>query len=239
MLATGRVPVMVIQTPQESLLINSGPTKTVEQILLPFLRRQGIRRIDHAIATAQEGRLNGGLGVLAQQIPIRQLWDGGTVATSGPYVDAVGKVKKVLTLNATSPLVVGQPLPTSSYIQLQALETNPVILSLITQPQSQHSSRWLLLGTAPPNAQIQTIPAAQPFAPIDWVWWDGGPLSTRLIQQLQIKGAIGSGGNSPEQEDPWSPTPQRPLYWTDQEGAVFWTSREKSITTHQDQSDLN
>ncbi len=220
-LATGRAPVMVVQSHQESVVINSGADEVVSYDLLPFLRGEGIRRIDHAIATTAEGLINGGWTQLLEEISIRNFWDGGGARVSGPYTQVLATVQASHAIQYQS-LQPGDRIPTSSLLDLQVLHTAPLVLSLTTQPQSAESATWLLLGTADRNVQTSVLQnAAIRPAQANWIWWDASALSRELLEGLQIQGGVASqtGATPPE---PWFQEQGRPLLNTGQDGAVCW-----------------
>jgi competence protein ComEC len=220
-LASGRAPVMVVQSQQETVVINSGSEEVVNFDLLPFLRQQGVRRIDHAIATTAEGLINGGWTQLLEEIPVRNFWDGEEARVSGPYTQVLAAVQanpsiQYQTLNA------GDRIPTHSLLDLQVLHTGPLVLSLTAQPQSSQAATWLLLGTADRNVQTAVLQntAIRP-ARAEWIWWDASALSRELLEGLQIQGGVASQtGTTPPEA--WFQEQGRPLLNTGQEGAVCW-----------------
>lgn len=214
-LATGQAPVLVIQTRQEVVVINSGSTKTVDFTLLPFLRTQGIGNIDHAIATAPEGNLNAGwLKLLEEGITVKTFWSGSNDQVSGVFGEVVNKLKS----NQVDYRVLrsSEILTTSSLIELQALNANPVVLGL--KVNTEGSADWLLLGTA--SAGVQSKLSGLP-TPLEWVWWDGGALSSDLLKRHQVSGGITSNGW--QEELPWFQEGGRALYDTERDGAITWT----------------
>ena len=72
---TVHLPLMVVQNRGTVGLINSGTESDIQYRLLPFLRHQGINRVDWAIATRPVTRSVAAWYQLATTIPIRQLYE--------------------------------------------------------------------------------------------------------------------------------------------------------------------
>jgi competence protein ComEC len=63
-------PIMVIQQPGATLLVNGGDALMAQQSVIPFLWRQGVNRVDVAIATTTWPRLQDGWQTLLQHLPV-------------------------------------------------------------------------------------------------------------------------------------------------------------------------
>ncbi|WP_262562482.1 ComEC/Rec2 family competence protein [Acaryochloris sp. CCMEE 5410] len=66
-------PMMVIQQPRSTLVLNSGDRNTASQTLVPFLQRQGIDQVDLALATDLRSRWRDGWPALLQQVSLKKL----------------------------------------------------------------------------------------------------------------------------------------------------------------------
>ncbi|MEO1132593.1 MAG: ComEC/Rec2 family competence protein [Cyanobacteria bacterium J06639_1] len=212
-LATADAPVLAIRTRRSVTLINSGSPETVQYAWLPFLRSEGIRRIQHAIALTPDSRSNGAWHELVRSIPIRQFWRSDRQAIAGDYAAAIAAV-------ADSGAMVSRPQAgdlvwTEGDIQLQVIQTQPMVLQLAIGEVT-----WLLLGEARPTPEVLDSHFVTP--PIDWVWWDGGELGDRAVNSLDIRRGIASGRltNSAFLE---SPERNSAIVQTRNEGAVAWT----------------
>ncbi|MDX2271521.1 MAG: ComEC/Rec2 family competence protein [Cyanobacteriota bacterium] len=226
-LATRDAPVLVIQSRQETLLINSGDPETIQQVVLPFLRRQGIRNLDQAIVTSSEGKLNSGWGELLKAgIGVRQFWDGGGGSSlSGGYAEALQAVQSRQIPYQV--LQVGQQLSTRSGLILTSLYTNPLVLSL-TLPESANqgaADNWLLLGTAQPAVQTTLLSSPQLPQGIPGLWWNGGLIQLSLLQRLGAQTGLVSGSNL-EDSRAWFQESGRALFSTDTLGAITWTPQQ-------------
>lgn len=224
MLATERAPVMVIQTEEgvifprrSNLLINTGSDETVKYTILPFLRQAGIRTIDDAIATVGEGVINGGWESILAAFPIRQFWDGGGVAASGAYGQALASIQAKKEI-AYQGLKVGDFVKTDPILSLQVVETRPLVLLMKTEPATD---TWLLLGTANPAVQKQLIKSSLMPAKLDWIWWDGGALSLEFLKHFQVESGV---AYKVEKKDPWFEDPKHTLYITN-EGSLQWNAK--------------
>ncbi|MEN9224482.1 MAG: ComEC/Rec2 family competence protein [Thermostichus sp. HHBFW_bins_43] len=217
-LASGRTPVLAIQAEGRNLLINSGDPRLAELTVLPFLRQRGIRSLQGAVSATSVGSANGGWVSLLPAVSIHQFWDGGGAhVASESYLRALSAVQ-----SAGIPYQVlrpGDQIPLSERLSLQAIHTNPLVLTLKTE-----GSRWLLLGSAGTNVQAELTGSPLMPTQVDWLWWDGGSLVLDLLERFQVQAGI-SSGPSPDAVTRWFRQRQRPLYVTDQAGAVSWSRR--------------
>ncbi|MFQ3613587.1 MAG: ComEC/Rec2 family competence protein [Cyanobacteriota bacterium] len=215
-LASGRTPILVIQAEGRHLLMNSGDPRLAERTVLPYLRQRGIRHLDGAVSMTSAGSVNGGWATLLPAFSIRQFWDGGGVnAASESYLRSLSAVQ-----SAGIPYQVLRPgdrIPVGERLSLQAVHTNPLVLTLETE-----GSHWLLLGSAGTNVQAEVT--GSPLLPsrIDWLWWDGGAVVLDLLERFQVQAGITSGPSN-ETVAAWFRQRQRSLYVADRSGAVSWS----------------
>ena len=225
-LASGRIPILAIQAEGRHLLLNSGDPRLAERTVVPFLRQRGLRRLDGAVAMTSAGSANGGWEILLSAFSkgvrpanaIGQFWDGGGAnAASESYLRSLSAVQA-----AGIPYRVLQPadrIPVSQRLSLQAIHTNPLVLTLETE-----GSHWLLLGSAGTHVQAELTGSPLMPAQIDWLWWDGGSLILDLLERFQVQAGISSGSVG-ETVVTWFRQKQRPLYVADRSGAVSWSRR--------------
>ncbi|MCJ2543301.1 ComEC/Rec2 family competence protein [Thermostichus vulcanus] len=217
-LASGRTPILAIHAEGRHLLMNSGDPRLAERTVLPYLRQRGIHHLDGAVSMTSAGSANGGWATLLPALAIRQFWDGGGVnAASESYLRSLSAVQ-----SAGIPYQVLRPgdrIPVGERLSLQAVHTNPLVLTLETE-----GSRWLLLGSAGTNVQAEVT--GSPLLPpqIDWLWWDGGAVVLDLLERFQVQAGITSGPSN-ETVAAWFRQRQRPLYVADRSGAVSWSRR--------------
>jgi competence protein ComEC len=215
-LASGPIPILVIQAEGRHLLLNSGDPRLAERTVLPFLRQQGLRRLEGAVAMTSRGSANGAWEILLSAFSIGHFWDGGGInAASESYLRSLSAVQA-----AGIPYQVLRPadrIPFSERLKLQAVHTNPLVLTLEAE-----GSRWLLLGSA--STQVQAELTGSPLLPVqvDWLWWDGGSLILDLLERFQVQAGISSGSAS-EAVVTWFRQRQRPLYLAERVGAVTWS----------------
>ncbi|MFT0812223.1 ComEC/Rec2 family competence protein [Synechococcus sp. OH20] len=217
-LASGRIPILAIQAEGRHLLLNSGDPRLAERTVLSFLQQQGLRRLEGAVAMTSAGSANGGWEILLSAFSIGQFWDGGGVnAASDSYLRSLSAVQA-----AGIPYQVLRPadwIPFSERLKLQAVHTNPLVLTLEAE-----GSRWLLLGSAGTNVQAELTGSPLLPAQIDWLWWDGGSVILDLLERFQVQAGISSGPVG-EAVATWFRQKQRPLYIAERVGAVSWSRR--------------
>ncbi len=204
-----RMPVMVVQQPGATILLNSGDAAMATQSLLPFLRQQGIARIDWAIATDWRPDTQRAWEALSQQIPIQAF---SAIAPTPP--------DSLQHLAAEQPPLPLQAVTTVGQFQIQVLRQRPAALWITLDQQS-----WLILthdtrkDTA---AWLQTAPL--PDTQI--LWWTGQAAPPRLNSRLQPQTLILSTPSpvAPAIESSQNPPPQ--VYRTQQVGTLVWTPQD-------------
>ncbi|NCJ05129.1 DUF4131 domain-containing protein [Synechococcales cyanobacterium C] len=199
------MPIMVVQQPGATILLNSGDVAMATQSLIPFLQQQGVRQIDWAIATDTRPNAQEAWQALGQRIPIKEISAIAPTTAPPPLRTAT---ERPLSLQAVT---------TAGQFQLQILRQRPLtlLLTLADHP-------WLLLGPGTDHSTwIQTAPLPQ----VQVLWWpDRSPLPS-LGANLQPETIIVSTSSS---LDPGSsrlpPTTQ--ILSTQQAGALVWTPHQ-------------
>lgn len=151
-LATAGMPVVVVQTPGQVVLINSGSETEVRYTVQPFLRQAGINRIDRAIALNDRSSWE----QLRQTNGIAMLYQVGTARISAN----------------TQPLRENQTLKLGT-LTLHLIRSNPAILEM-----QLGDRRWLLLDQqlATQQAALSRLPRASVL------WWSGQNLPEMFDQ---------------------------------------------------------
>ncbi|MEO0375003.1 MAG: ComEC/Rec2 family competence protein [Cyanobacteria bacterium P01_A01_bin.17] len=213
-------PIMVIQQPGATLLVNSGDYVTVQQSVIPFLWRQGVNGVEVAIATSTWSRLEEGWQTLLQRIPVNTFIAGAgrnsstmtdLLSASNPRVPTEMRV-----LQAKQPLTLGQ-------VEATFLRNQPaIVLMKIGQ------KNWLLVtGGDQSNPQAWLRTAQLPN--IDVLWWVGKPGA--LPEMLKPETIIYSSRDRTLPTANSLKTPATKVYWTVRDGAIQWTPENGFRTT--------
>ncbi len=237
-LATSREPVIVLQDRGKVGLINSGSETDVHFVVLPFLRQQGINRIDWAIAPSNSIMTLEGWQRLSAALPIRTLYSSlWTAPNTGQFVatdlapSPVSEVQQIM-LSAISHSIGSQggsflPLPVEQPIlrgaaTLQVLSEQAGISQLQVQEQ-----RWLLLQGQAPIAATALMP---PLPTADVLCWSGASLLPEALSQIVPKVAIAASSVDLNTAD-WLDQHQVDLYSVARDGAVQWRAQQGFSTT--------
>jgi competence protein ComEC len=203
-----RTPIMVIEHPRGTVLLNTDNAEMVQQSLVPFLQQEGINRIDWAINTASSQFSLKGWSALLHRLPIVTLCH----SLVGTYLPSAKPP-------FPSRQIYMQPQTQLSLGSLQAVlrRTRPAILELEIGTQ-----RWLLVdGTNETDFAAWLTTAHLP--PIQVLWWTGGELSPELLAQLQPKVLLCSGRRMTDERIMALKNTVPNLFWTERDGTIQWT----------------
>lgn len=204
-------PMMVVQQPGATLVLNSGDHNIASQTLVPFLQRQGIDQIDVALATDLRRRWREGWLALLQQVPLKKLIPI-SLTENTTFMDLISQVQ--MQPEQIKLLQVGEQL-TQKQIAVTVLRHQPTLLQftvnqqnwLIVSGQYQGLSAWL---------QTAQVPQAQVL------WW-ATKLDLVVIQQLQPQVLILTSSNIDSQSLMQLERRIPQVYWTPRDSAVQWT----------------
>jgi competence protein ComEC len=226
-LSTSGTPVLVVQDRGSVGLINSGDEENVNFTVLPFLRKQGVNRINWAIATDLNTG-NAGWNRILADLPIQTFYNSPETIASRPSEPpdttlVSQNLPSPATLQPKSPLPMGQAVSLGS-VSAMLLNADPVALQLQIGDQ-----RWLLLQNLEPSAEQQRLLTEKVLTPAQVLWWSGEFLRPDLLAAIDNEVAIASADSI----DPDTALRLREqaiaTYWTGHDGAIQWTP-EKGFT---------
>jgi len=223
-LATSKIPIMVIQEPGWTTLINSGDPLTARLTVLPFLQQQGINQIDWAIATETKlGSKSGWLDIL-ERLPVKHFSDLPKVDPDSVDLSVITALRKHQV--PLVPLQAGQAVSVSS-TQINLLRSEPVTLKL-----NIGNLTWLFIQDLSTAGQEAAVVTTGQLPQPQVLWWSGKYLSHSLLSTLKPKTVIASSPIDPETIAQLQASNAQFL-WTERDGAIQWTpshSFEKTFT---------
>jgi competence protein ComEC len=216
-----RTPMMVIQHPQGTVVLNSGDRINASQSLVPFLQQEGINRIDWAIDTDATPTAQSGWMALLKKMPIQVL--SRTIPQSMDGTQSRLQPQQQLEVNLQKPLTLGP-------IQMVLWRAQPATLELQIGPQ-----RWLLVDGSTETDFTAWLTTVQ-LPPIQVLWWKGQPISPKLVAQLHPETLIFSGRRMTEgtMAQPESAPLEQivpNVFWTQRDGTIQWTSQQRFTGT--------
>ncbi|MBW4525155.1 MAG: ComEC/Rec2 family competence protein [Phormidium tanganyikae FI6-MK23] len=218
--SVGQDPVMVIQDHGRVGLINSGDANAVRFTILPFLQKEGVNRIDWAVAVSPSD----GWSTLLEELPIRSLYD-----LSGKKQSAVS-LEAIEQLTAQKgkhlPITARQAIKTGA-IEIQPLNIEPTILQLGIGQQ-----RWLWLKDLPNVSQRQALGSG--LSGNEILWWSGRRLQPKLMTQMQPKIAIAYSKTIHPETLRQLQLGLVQIYQTEVNGALQWSKNQGFKTTLED-----
>ncbi|MEM9537651.1 MAG: ComEC/Rec2 family competence protein, partial [Cyanobacteria bacterium P01_E01_bin.45] len=215
-LATSDAPTIVIRSGGQTALINSGGAETVEFALLPYLRSEGIRKLDRAIALAP-GRSNDGWEMLADSIDIGELW------TSDRF--AIGDGTGMQLSGMRSSGIDARKLNSTDWISIGPTMLHPIAETALLFSISEGTG--LILGS--PLSDLQQLRDLHPeLSSVKWLWWDGTELPQKVTSWLHPEVGI-VGGSDRQLSDRAVLHPfASELILTEAVGATTWTPHSLS-----------
>lgn len=204
-LATTRVPMLVIQQPAGTIVINAGEP----HVLSSFLAQEGINRIDWAVASNQSYRHQWGWPEVHADTPLRRLT---TVATAKRDRDYQ---KMLANLPVEHHTLRPQQSARLGKVEITVQRTDPVILRL-----NLGNSEWLFISD--PTADQQHWLSGTDVATPDVLWWWGRRFDLQLLKQVQPKAIIFSQTQLPPQTRAVLAEKNIPYFRVGKDGEVRW-----------------
>jgi competence protein ComEC len=213
-LATGAEPVIVIQDRGTVTLINSGNEGTGRFTILPFLRQQGINKIDWAIASNLRYQDSNSWLELLQALPIKTFYDYSPNLNGSITTQAIQQlVQKQQGIYQS--LAPGQTINTG-LVMAQFINEQVPILQLQIQGQN-----WLLLGNIKPQEVENLVKEGKLLRP--QVLWSSPPFLRDFVQMFQPQVAITYHTNLDAKTLSELSKNQTQLFFTREDGAIQWT----------------
>jgi competence protein ComEC len=206
-----KTPMMVIQHPQGTVVLNSGDRLNASQSLVPFLQQEGINRIDWAIDTVATPKEQSGWTSLLRKIPIQALSRCIPQGATGESQNL--QPKQQLEVNPQEHLTLGP-------VEMVLWRAQPTTLELQIGPQ-----RWLLVDGSTADDFTAWLTTVQ-LPPIQVLWWQGQPISLKLVEQLKPQTLILSSRQTTQMTI--SPLAQivSKVLWTERDGTLQWTPQQ-------------
>jgi competence protein ComEC len=213
-LATGAEPVLVIQNRGTVTLINSGNEGTGRFTILPFLRQQGINKIDWAIASNLRYQDSNSWLELLQALPIKNFYDYSPNLNGSITTQAIQQLvqKQEGIYQSVAP---GQIINTGLVVAQFIHEQLP-ILQLQIQGQN-----WLLLGNIKPQEVENLVKEGKLMRP--QVLWSSPPFLRDFVQMFEPSIAITYNANLDARTLSELSKNQTQLFFTREDGAIQWT----------------
>jgi competence protein ComEC len=206
-----RTPMMVIQHPQGTVVVNSGDRLNVSQSLVPFLQQEGINRIDWAIDTNATPTAQSGWMALLKKMPIQVL--SRTIPQAVDGVQSQRQPQQQLEVNPQERLTLGP-------IQMVLWRTQPATLELQIGPQ-----RWLLVDGSTETDFAAWLTTVQ-IPSMQVLWWRGQSISPKLVEQLHPETLILSGRRIDGEAIASLKQIVPNVFWTERDGTVQWTPQQ-------------
>jgi competence protein ComEC len=225
------VPIMLIKSQNQTVLVNSGDRQFASFTLRPMLAKSGINRLDWAIATDTQPDFSDGWNALvADAVQIGQFRD----VSLGVAPKAYQSLQQALlsSKTATASLKLRESLTINDQVQMQLINQAPDIFKLKIADLT-----WLLIANNDPKSQ-QAIVAKKELLPqlaADVLWWTGGQIEPAILQAINPKIAIASATSVVEAMINQLYENKVRVFWTGRDGAIQWTPSQEFYTLRDQQ----
>ena len=216
-LAVGQTPVVIVQDHGRVGLINSGNVDAVRFTVLPFLQKEGVNRIDWAVAVSPSD----GWSTLLEAMPIRSLYDFSSKKRPAIPLEAIQQI--TAQKGKHLPITARQVIKTGT-IEIQPFSIEPAILQFGIGQQ-----RWLWLEDLPNATQRQAL--ASDLSGNQVLWWSGRRLHPKLLAQMQPKIAIAYSKMIHPETLQKLQLRQVQTYQIETEGGLQWSKNQGFRTT--------
>lgn len=213
LLASGQEPIIVIQNQGKITLINSGHEDTGSLAILPFLKQQGVNKIDLAIASNFQSNNGNGWAKILQDLPIATFYEYSPSPENNVASLAIQKELQK-SKGVYQPLSVGQTVNADSIV-VQLLNSKLPILQIQVLNQN-----WLFVGDIEPTELRQLTTGG---IPRPQVLWCSSRLLKELVPALQPQVAIAPSANFDPKTLSELQQSQTKLFFTGRDGAIQWT----------------
>jgi competence protein ComEC len=214
LLDTRNEPVLVIQDRGNIAVINSGSEGTGRFSILPFLRQQGINKINWAVASKFPGYNHDAWLEIMQTLPIKNLYE---------YTPKLEN--NIETQILQQQLQKHQGIYQS--LQLGQLINNPTITAQLVNDQLPilklqiFNQNWLLVGDIKPQQVKELIKSGDLSSP--QVLWSPSESLQDLVSALKPQIAISPGNNLDNKTLSSLSKGQTKIFRTGKDGAIQWT----------------
>lgn len=208
-------PVLVIQDQGKVTVINSGDEGTGRFTIVPFLKQQGVNKIDWAIATDFQSNSNDAWLEILQQLPIKN-FSAYSIEKENSITNQTIQQEVQRHQGIYQVLPVGQTINTGNTIA--QLITEQPILQLQILGQS-----WLLVGDVK-SAEVLRIMKNGGWPNPQVLWCQSDALKD-LVTALKPQVAIASTGNIDSNTLAELNKSSTKIFLTAQDGAIQWTPK--------------
>ncbi|WP_404788530.1 ComEC/Rec2 family competence protein [Altericista sp. CCNU0014] len=204
-----QTPMMAIQHPQGTVVMNSGDRLNASQFLVPFLQQEGINRIDWAIDTVDTPSDRSGWVSLLRKIPIQVL--SRCIPQAATEEPQKLRPQRQIEVNPHERLTLG-------HIEMVLWRARPTTLELQIGPQ-----KWLLVDGST-EADFAAWLTTVRLPSIQVLWWRGAPISLQILAQLKPQTLILSGQRMNPAAISAEAVPK--VFWTERDGTIQWTPQQ-------------
>jgi competence protein ComEC len=220
-LETPRVPVMVIQQPEATMLVNTGDRLTASLTVVPFLRQQGINQIDWAIATDTNPKSQSGWPEIWQRLSIK------TFSYIPNLTTAPGQQKMLEDLQQK---VIKLPFQQDQVVSVGSTSAKLIRADPLALQFQINRLTWLLLSD-PKNAGQEVWLATARLPAIQVLWWSGKNFKPSVADILKPAVVILSSASVDAAAIAELQAKNIQVYWADRDGAIQWTPKNNFETT--------
>lgn len=223
-LEAGKEPILVIQDRGKVTLVNSGDADTANYIVLPFLRQQGVNKVDWAIATDTKPDSKTGWPVILGNLPIANFYNNPHQQASESAGQEILEKVVQARQGTYQPLTTGQIVPIGSTL-FRLINAEVPMLQFLIQGKN-----WFFLGSLKPDEQRRLV-FTEKWPSAEVLWVSGERISAELLKVVEPKVAIASSDKVDLETQANVNKAKIRLFVTGKDGAIQWTPSGNFDTT--------
>ncbi|GAB4457876.1 MAG: ComEC/Rec2 family competence protein [Elainellaceae cyanobacterium] len=214
-------PMLIVQNRSRVGLIGNLSPQDVQFTVLPFLRQQGVNRVNWAIAPDLARCRTEGWMRLSQQMPIQAFYFSAGSCNPPETADQPTTQQLIQQLQTRGSRIHSLPLDQAVQLGDAAVRTvsqDPLALRFQVDDQI-----WLLLRGARTDRLAPLLPRLATLTSV--LWWDGAGLDAQILGTIRPQQAIATRPLRPAEAQGWLSAQNVPLHIIDQQGAIQWTPK--------------
>lgn len=219
-LDTADEPMLIVQHRSRAGLIGSLSLEDVQFTVLPFLRQQGVNRVNWAIAPDLTTCHTAGWMQLVRHVPVQSFYFAPGACPAPKNSTPPDKQQLIQQIQVRGGQI--HPLPLNQAVQLGDLAVRKVSQEPLALRFQIADQIWLLIRGSRTVSLEPLLPQLATLTTV--LWWDGVKLDAQTLSTVRPQQAIATRPPN-DAAEAWFSTQAVPLHIVTQQGAIQWTPK--------------